>query len=162
MDVDRAGADGTAARQRHIGLPEARQQRSEHKDRGAHGLDEVVWCDRLTQSVRVDLDIHALIDGHRDAHPTEQLDHGGDILQVRHIADRHRLGGEQRRGEDRQSGVLGARHPDLALERGAARDLQLVHDDYAQAGRSRPASSGVNASMLRAWISRPTSSPRVR
>ena len=100
MDVDGTGADGTAARQRHIGLAEPRQQRSEHEDRGAHGLDEVVRRDRLAHGARVDLDVHALIDGHRSAHATEQLDHGGDVLQVRHIADRHGLGGEQRRGED--------------------------------------------------------------
>ena len=42
MDVDRARADGAAAGQRHIGRAEARHQRPEHQDRGAHGLDQLV------------------------------------------------------------------------------------------------------------------------
>ena len=43
------------------------------------------------------------------------------------LRDHHRLVGEQRAGEDRQRGVLGAGDAHLALERHAALDLQLVH-----------------------------------
>ena len=64
----------------------------------------------------IDLDAHALAHGHRHAHAAEQLDHGGDVLQVRHVADRHRLLGQQRRGEDRQRGVLGAGDAHFAFQ----------------------------------------------
>ena len=40
--VDRARADGAAARQRHLGLAEARQQRTQRQHRRAHGLDQLV------------------------------------------------------------------------------------------------------------------------
>jgi hypothetical protein len=40
--VDRPGADGAAARQRHPRLAEAGDQRPEHQDRGAHRLHQVV------------------------------------------------------------------------------------------------------------------------
>ena len=37
---------------------------------------------------------HALIERYGHTHPTEQLDHGGDILQVRHITDLYGLLGQ--------------------------------------------------------------------
>ena len=57
----------------------------------------------------------------------EQLDHGGDVLQMRHVRDRHRAVGQQAARQNRQGRVLGARNADLALERDAAVDLQLIH-----------------------------------
>ena len=63
----------------------------------------------------------------RDAHAAQQLDHRGHILQMRHVGDGHRAVGQQAPGQDRQRGVLGAGNADLALERHAALDLQLIH-----------------------------------
>ena len=42
VDVDGPRADRAAAGQRHVGLAEARQQRPQHQDRGAHGLHQLV------------------------------------------------------------------------------------------------------------------------
>ncbi len=101
----------------------------------------------------IDFDARTLIDRDGRAHAREQLDRGGHVLEVRHVADDHRLGGENRARQDGQRGVLRTRDLDLALERHAALDLQLVHQ--------RAASSGVSASIDMAWISRPMSSPSV-
>jgi hypothetical protein len=54
---------------RHVGLAEARQQRAQHQDGRAHGLDQLVGRETLARGGRVDLDAHLLVDGHRHAHP---------------------------------------------------------------------------------------------
>ena len=155
VDVHRARADRAAAGQRNVRLPEAREQRPEHQNRGPHGFDEIVGRDRLLERTRLDFDVHALIDRDRHSHATEQLDHGGDVLQMRHVADRHRFRGQQSAGQNRQRGIFGAGDANLPLEDRTTVDLQSIH-------QRAPASSGVRASMESAWISRPTSSPKVR
>src|SRR3546814_1487620 len=45
VEVDRARADGAAARQRHLGLADARHQRPQHQHRGAHLAHQVVRRD---------------------------------------------------------------------------------------------------------------------
>ena len=132
VNVHRPRADRTAAGQRHVGAAEARYQRPEHQDRCAHGLDQVVGCEAFAHRRGVHLDAHALVDGHGGAHPAEQLDGGSHIVQMRNVADHHRIVGEQRCGEDRQSGVLGAGDAHLALEGRAALDLQFVHNLLAE------------------------------
>jgi hypothetical protein len=127
VDVDRTGADRAAARKRHVGAPVARHQGTEHQDRGAHGLHQVVGREALAHRRAVDLDAHALVDRDGGAHPAEELDGGGDVLQVRHVRDHHRIVREQRPGEDRQCGVLGAGDAHLAFEGGAALDLEFIH-----------------------------------
>ena len=75
----------------------------------------------------VELDAELLVHRDRDAHLREQGQHGGHVAQVRHVGDHERLVGQQRRGEYRQRGVLGAGNIDLAGKRRAALDLQLIH-----------------------------------
>ena len=69
---------------------EAREQGSQHQNRCAHGLHELVGREIFLDGRCIDLDAHFFIDGHRDAHAPEQLDHGGDVLQMRHVRDGHR------------------------------------------------------------------------
>jgi len=118
--------------------PAARHQRAEHEDRGAHGLDHLVGRIRLAQRGRVHLHMHALANRDVNAHATEQLDHRGDVLQVRDVRDRHRPVGEQGAREDRQRRVLGARDAHFALERHATLDLQLVHAPSPRRARRPP------------------------
>jgi hypothetical protein len=99
---------------------------SEDQDRGAHGLDQLVRRKALADRTRVNLDAHFFIDGHSHAHAPEQLDHGRDVLEVRHVGDRHRPVDQQRAGQNRQRGILGARDAHLALERLAPGDLQNI------------------------------------
>jgi hypothetical protein len=127
VDVHGPRADRAAAGQRHVGAAEARQQRAQHDDRGAHRAHQLVGRDGLADRRCVDLDPHAVVDRHAHAHAAEQLDHGRDVVQVRHVADGHDALCEERSGENRQRGVLGARDAHVALERRASVDLQLVH-----------------------------------
>ena len=138
MDIHRSCADGAATRQRDVSLTEPRQQRPEDQNRGAHRFDELVRRYRIGERTRIHLDLHAFVDGHRDAHATEQLDHGGDVLQVRNVTDGHRLGREQRASQDGQRRVLRTGDTHLTLERTPAFDMQFVHMDYGSAISAPP------------------------
>ncbi len=95
---------------------------------GTHGLDQLVWRERRAHASRGSTSMRsALVDGDARAQSAQQLDHRRDVVQVRHVADRHRAVGEQRAGQDRQGRVLGAGDAHLAVERHAAADLQFVH-----------------------------------
>jgi hypothetical protein len=154
VQVDRARADRAAAGQRHQGLAEARHQRAQDQDRGAHGLDQVVGRDVAPRRPRIDQDAHALVHHQLHAHLAQQFHRGGDVVQVRHVADLDRLVGQQRGGQDRQHGILGAGDPDLAIERLAAADHDLGHRYTSRArgsgaarrflGRHRPEAQRVD------------------
>ena len=53
-------------------------------------------------------------------HAAEQLQHGGDVVQVRQVAYFHRVGGQQGRRHDRQCRVLRTRDADFAFQRNTA------------------------------------------
>ena len=129
--IDRPRPDGAAAGQRHARLAAARDERPEDEDRGAHGLDHLVGGDRIVEAAAVEDHAIDTVHGHADAHAAEQAQHGRNVVELRHIGKMQRLGGEQRRAENRQRGVLGAGDGDLAGKRGAAADQKLIH-----AGRS--------------------------
>jgi hypothetical protein len=120
MDIDGTSADCAAAWQRDVGPAVARKQRTQHDDGRAHRTYQLVGSDVLMDRRWVDLDTHLVINGYADAHLRQQLDHRGHIVQMRHIADRHRLGGEQCARKNWQSRVLGPRNPDLAFQRHTA------------------------------------------
>ena len=68
---------------------------------------------------------HWMIDrGHQFGH---ELDHGLDVANAGQVRQRHRLAGEQARGEDRQRAVLVARGADVAGQRPAALDHEGLH-----------------------------------
>jgi hypothetical protein len=68
MDVDRTRADGAAARQRHVGFSEPREQGAQHQYRRPHRLDQLVRRDAFLRGGAIDLDLHLFVDGDRDAH----------------------------------------------------------------------------------------------
>ncbi len=131
MLVDRARTDGATAGQRHFGLAIARDQRTEHQDRRTHGAHEVVGRDAGIFRPRIDVHFHAIVEDHAHAHAAEQFNEGGDVVQVRYVADADRLVGKQAGSEDGQDGVLRAGNADLAIERLAAADQDLGHGGNA-------------------------------
>jgi len=123
VDIDGARTDGAATRQGDVRATKSGHQRAEHQDRGAHRLHQVVRREAFLQCRGIHFDAQPFGDGHTHAHAAEQFDRGGDILQVRHIADCHRVRGQQACRQNRQRRVLGAGDAHFALERHAARDL---------------------------------------
>jgi hypothetical protein len=121
LDVQVHGtlADGAAPGQRHARLPEARDQRAEREDRGAHRLHVLVGRERLDHVARVEADVMGRGLG-LHAHALEQLHHRAHVVQLRHVADVDGSGGQQRGREDRQRRVLGTGHPHFARKRHAA------------------------------------------
>lgn len=125
--IDRTQADRTPAGQRHARFTAARKQRPQCQHRRAHRLDELVGGDRTRDIRRRKLDAELLVHRYRDAHLSEQIEHGRDVAQVRHVFHEQRLPRQKRRAEYRQRGVLRARDGDFAFERGTAFDYELVH-----------------------------------
>ena len=50
------------------------------------------------------------------AHVADQLEHGGHVLQARHVAQSDWLGGQQRGAQLGQGRIFGAGNHDLAIE----------------------------------------------
>ena len=74
------------------------------------------------------------------ADAVEQPDHRLDVVDARHVRERHRLVGEQARGEDRQRAVLVPGGADPAAERMTAFDDERLggHLPTGDGARQRP------------------------
>ena len=127
MLVDRALPDRAAAWQAHARLAKARDQRPEHQDRRAHGLDELVRRLECAELIGGDGDAVVRVAHGAHAHVAQQLERGGDVVEPGHVGQAQGIRSEQSRAEDRQRGVLRAGDADLAAQRRAAHDTQLVH-----------------------------------
>ena len=127
MDIHWPRTDGTATGQRHRGLAEMRHHRTQHQNRGAHGLHQLVGRGKFLDGRGVHFHIEAIIDHHMYPHATEQLDQGSHILQVRQVAHGDRLVGQQGGSQNRQGGVLGAGNSNFAVQTATARDDQFIH-----------------------------------
>ena len=108
MLVDGARTNGATARQRHLGVAKPREQGAQRQHRGAHGLDQLVGGFGQVQTACIGA--HAAIGMllHLNAHVTDQFEHGRDVLQARHVAQRHWLSGQQGGAQLGQGSVLGA------------------------------------------------------
>ena len=125
--IDRPGANGATAGQRHPRFATARNQRAEHQDRGAHGLDHLVGGDRIVQATAIQDQAIDPFHRHADPHIAQEAQHGRDVVEVRHIGEMYRLGSQQGGAQDGQGGVLGAGHGDFAGEGLASINQQLIH-----------------------------------
>ena len=131
VDVHRSRADGAAARQRDVGLAEAREQRARapgstpassspaRRARRTRGCSAVSTSMRMRSSTVTDTPMRP----------------SSSIMVVTScrcgtLPTDDRAVGQQRAGQDRQRRVLGAGDADLAFEGHAAGDLQLVHVRY--------------------------------
>ncbi|MNF83690.1 hypothetical protein D3C84_660170 [compost metagenome] len=142
VQVDRTRTDGATARQCDFGFTETGNHRAQYQDRRTHGFNQFVRCDQGLDGARVDFDGEFLVDHRLDAHATEQLDHGGDVVQVRQVANGHRAIAQQGGGQDRQGGVFCAGNADLAIKTSATGNNQFIHKNLDALGlrcaRPRP------------------------
>ncbi|MNJ20951.1 hypothetical protein D3C77_152930 [compost metagenome] len=127
VQVDRTRTNGATAGQGHFGFAKAGNHRAQYQDRGAHGFHQLVRRDQGLDGARIDLYRELLVDHRLNAHAAEQLDHGGDVVQVRQVADRNRTIAKQSTGQNRQSRVLGTGNADFAIKTNAASNNQFVH-----------------------------------
>ena len=101
---------------------------AQYQDGRTHGLHQLVGSGEFLDGGSVYFHVHAVVDHHVDAHATQQLDQGGDILQMRQVAHGDRLVGQQGGGQDRQCCVLGAGNTDFAVQTPTAGDDQFIHE----------------------------------
>ena len=127
MQVDGAGTDGAPPRQGNLRATEAGQQRSEHQDRGSHGLDQLVGGVKILDGLGIHLDAHLFINRKMHPHAAQQPHRGGDVVEMRDVADGRGAVGEQRGREDRQGRILCAGDAYLARQWDAAADYQFIH-----------------------------------
>ena len=109
-------------------LPVAAEQRSQHQYGCAHGFHKVMGRVQPAQIPVVHLDDHAFVEHQFRAHLAQQFHGRGDIVQVRDIADQHRLVRQQGRRKNGKRGILCARDTDLTAQGGAATDCQFIHE----------------------------------
>ena len=138
QEIDRPGADGAAAGQRHFGLMHPRQKRRDHPEAGAHprhqfvrrgGVDDVGG--RNVQGLALIFvvagplarrdDVDAVI-----AENALQL---GDVGKPRHVVEDQGFLGQQARDHQGQRGILRARDRNGAIELAAADDANAIHAD---------------------------------
>ena len=142
VQINRAGADGAAAGQRHLRAAFAGEDGAEHEDRSAHGAHEVVRCGDVVDGFAGQRQLAGVVAGctgikqragggiaqaERRAVLHQQLGHRRDIGEVRYVIERDFLAREERRAHQRQGGILRAADRDIAIKRAAAGNEQFVH-----------------------------------
>ena len=125
--VDRARANGATTWQRHFGVAKTGQQRPQRQHRSAHGFHQLVRRFRVVQASGVQRDPTVFVVLGRHAHVADQLEHGRDVLQARHIGQRDGLGAQQSGAQLGQGRIFGTRHIERALQAVAAANFQFVH-----------------------------------
>ena len=151
QEIDRARADGAAARHRDFRLAHARHQRRQHPEACAHARDQLVGRggvdDRLGRDVQraaaVGILARAFAGDHDvDAVIAEDALQLADIGEMRHVVEDERILGQQAGDHQRQRGVLGARNRDDAGKRLAADNANTIHDAPLAAACGRTLSLG--------------------
>ncbi len=114
VQIDRPVANGATARLGHTGQPTARDQRTQHQRRSAHGLDDFVLGGRVGE--------HAATDGGAvlrppiaefdlGAHRSQQFSLGLDVADLGDILQHHFIFGENCGGHAGQRGIFGSAYP---------------------------------------------------
>ena len=125
--VEAPPADEVAARRRHPRLAEARQQRAGEQERGADPRGQLLVDLGVRDGVGLEAKLVVAAPVGLHAEPLEQGDLGLGVADPRHVGEHELLVGEQAGGDDRQRRVLVPGGDDLARERAAALDDELLH-----------------------------------
>ncbi len=126
VQIDGPRADGASARHGDARAAGARHQRTQNQAGGAHGLDQFIWRFGADDSGGMHANGLAILIHLRSDIHQEPL-HGADVADARNAAERHRLIGEQRRGQCGQRRILGAAGGNFAVEGSSAGDDKLIH-----------------------------------
>ena len=127
MLLDTAHPDVVTTGFRDAGLACTADEGPEEEERAAHPAAELgvdLGADERCRVQPPRVQVGVLDD---DTDMLEHAGHGRDVLDVRHVAELHRLIGEQRRGHDRERGVLAPGDRDSTLEPPPATDAQQFH-----------------------------------
>ena len=135
-EIDRPGANGAAAGERNAGLMSAGEQRPDDPEARAHHRDKLVGRGGVDDLGGVQCHLLAVeavagaaaMDGDIDAVILEDLFELLDVGEARHVAERERFGGEERRDHQRQGGVFGAGNGDFAPKLVATNDADAIHE----------------------------------
>ena len=125
MQIDRARADGAAARQRNLPLAEARHQRPQRPNGRAHGFHQFI-----RGAVNIDLagvQMHRPIALRFDTQLTQQLHGGIDVLKFWDILNLYRLFSQQSGEQDRQRGIFGAGYGYFTTQPGRTLYTKFIH-----------------------------------
>ena len=126
VEVDRARPDVAPAGHRDPRVPEPRQQRPEHQDRGPHPADELVRRLDRAHVPRVQ-DQRVALPGAADAEVLEHLDHREAVLDPGDVPHGGAAVGQHDRGHQLERGVLRAGDLDGPVERRPSGDEQAIH-----------------------------------
>jgi len=130
VEVDGTSTDGAASGHGNASDAGACDQRSQHQRRGAHGLDDFVFGDRVGEHGALDRGAMlraAVAEFDFGAHGLEQLALGFDVLDLRDVFEDDFVLGEDGRSHAGERGVLCAGNFDCAEQRVSASDDELIH-----------------------------------
>jgi hypothetical protein len=128
VHVELAAADVVAAGHRDSRLAAARQQRSQHVDRGAHPRDELVRRLRSERPRGVDRELVLARPRGAGADGAHHVQHRVEVEHRMQVAEHRHAGRQQRRRHLLEPGVLGrAAHAHGAGQRTVGPDDERVH-----------------------------------
>src|SRR5262245_16652215 len=130
VQVYGALADGAAPGQADARLTKSPQERPQRQHRRPHGFDQFIRRLVIFDRAGVDLMGAQFRDEHGATQVFEQSPHRDQVAHVRHVAQRHRFGSEQRRGQTRQGRILRAADYDAAFQLFSADDSKFIHAFY--------------------------------
>jgi hypothetical protein len=116
---------GTPAGKRDPGLSQPGQERTKDKDRGPHGLHQIVG--RLVAGEGSGMDRHVPAAVRLRSQDGQEPSRRLHILQLRYVPDPVLSGGEKSSGHDGKRGVLGPAHLHFSLEPGSPVNHDPLH-----------------------------------
>ena len=108
-------------------MAKTRKQGAECQDRGAHGFDQFIRRFRICQSPCIQNHTAVFLAIRHHTHIANEFEHGGHVLQMRHIGKGDGLVSQQGCTEFWQGCVFGARDEYLALQCVATANQEFVH-----------------------------------
>lgn len=154
VQIDRASANGTAARHCDAGHAGASDERTKHKGTRAHGLDDLVFGDGVGEYGALDgrtVLCSAIAQLDLRSHALEQLALGLNVVDLRDVLKDDLILGEDGGCHAGKRGVLRAGDFDGAEQRVAATDNELVHL-YSLRKGDEETGAEVGAGAKEAWL----------